>query len=382
MEDNTKVTNPNSSSTDNSERTVIMSSNQNQGKQKPVDQEKTQISAPKSETNLDSQSDSGEAAKDFVIKNKNKNKKSISPGMAVGGATVSGIAGVAVGVGLSEEIKEVFANPISHGETNGLDEIPVVEETSIMEESTSNEANTSIEAEYLVGLEIDESHKMEFSYSDNQGNVFSVSFLDINGDGQIENQTLKFELVDGTSISYSESGIDLEPFFSESFHLAEYIDYVDAGYCSVAEVSMMDSFLYQIQPGDTLSEIAAANNTSIANLMELNPQISDSNMIFAGHNLIIPQGDNISNPYENWSQVYDSPLLAEESYFIEENEITSTGEFASIDWESYYDNPVQNPYTSELAEIDFETMETPQSYYETDFDMGDYGMEESGFGFL
>lgn len=376
MDDKTKITNPTSSSPENSEKTVVMSSNQNQGR---PNQETTKVSEsksePKIESNTDTQNDLGKAAKDFVANS--KNKKSVSSSMAAGGAAVSGVAGVALGVGFSEEIKGVFAKSITEEEMGIIGEVPIAEAVSLEEEIIP-----PMEVEPPIELEIDESSKIEFSYEDAQGNIFSVSFIDIDGDGQIDNQTLKFELVDGTSISYSESGNALEPLFSGDFQLAEYTDYISAGYCSPAQVGMMDSYLYQIQPGDTLSEIAAANNTSIANIMELNPQISDPNMIFAGHNLIIPEGDNIGNPYENWGQVFDSQLLAEESYFIEENEIAQSGEFASIDWESYYDSPVQNPYSVELAGIDFETMETPQSYYETDFDMGDYGMDDLGFGFL
>jgi len=404
MEDKTKITNPNPSTTDNSEKTVVMSSNQNQARQKPADQEKSQINEPKEEPKIESKSeaqhDSAKSAKDFIADA--KDKKSISPGMAAGGAALSGVAGVALGAGFSEQIKAAFASPISEEEANSTDDIPAVEETDASEESAiaADETNTTIgvpvsdetpveevssssveELPPLPELEPDNSHRMEFSVTDAEGNVISVSFLDIDGDGQIENQTMEFQLVDGTSIYYSESGNSLEPLFSQNFQLAGANDYIDCGFCGVQDVNMMDSFLYQIQPGDTLSEIAAANNTSIAHLMELNPQISNPNMILAGHNLIVPEGDN-SNPYEGWDQGYESPLVADGSYFVDEIEEASTGYFETIDWQSYYDSPVENPYTSELAQMDFETLETPQSYYETEYDMGDYGMGESGFGFI
>ncbi len=41
----------------------------------------------------------------------------------------------------------------------------------------------------------------------------------------------------------------------------------------------------QIQRGNTLSGIARSNNTTIANLMKLNPSISNPNLIYAGANL-------------------------------------------------------------------------------------------------
>ncbi len=39
---------------------------------------------------------------------------------------------------------------------------------------------------------------------------------------------------------------------------------------------------YTIQSGDTLSEIAEKNNTSVAEIMASNPQISNANQIQAG----------------------------------------------------------------------------------------------------
>lgn len=42
---------------------------------------------------------------------------------------------------------------------------------------------------------------------------------------------------------------------------------------------------YTIQSGDTLNNIATKNNTSVANLMSLNPSITDPNKIQAGQNL-------------------------------------------------------------------------------------------------
>ena len=50
---------------------------------------------------------------------------------------------------------------------------------------------------------------------------------------------------------------------------------------------------YVIKYGDTLSGIAAANNTTVENLMKLNG-ISDPNKIYAGNELILSAGDNTS----------------------------------------------------------------------------------------
>lgn len=45
---------------------------------------------------------------------------------------------------------------------------------------------------------------------------------------------------------------------------------------------------YDIKPGDTLSAIAAANNTTVDALMKANPSITDPNKIYAGSSLKLP----------------------------------------------------------------------------------------------
>jgi LysM repeat protein len=45
---------------------------------------------------------------------------------------------------------------------------------------------------------------------------------------------------------------------------------------------------YQIVPGDNLTRIAAAFKTTIARLLQLNPQITDPNLIYAGHTMTVP----------------------------------------------------------------------------------------------
>ncbi len=45
---------------------------------------------------------------------------------------------------------------------------------------------------------------------------------------------------------------------------------------------------YRIQRGDTLSAIAARNQTTVSALMQANPQIKNADLIYAGANLTIP----------------------------------------------------------------------------------------------
>lgn len=51
------------------------------------------------------------------------------------------------------------------------------------------------------------------------------------------------------------------------------------------------SFAYTVQKGDTLGKIAAANNTTVSELMQLNG-ISNANQIFVGENLKVSKNDN------------------------------------------------------------------------------------------
>lgn len=82
-------------------------------------------------------------------------------------------------------------------------------------------------------------------------------------------------------------------------------------------VPAAQSFAYTVQPGDTLSTIAIKNHTTVQNLLNLNPQISNANSIFAGSNINVSGASNVSSPAANTSNVshtavssYDRELLA------------------------------------------------------------------------
>ena len=51
---------------------------------------------------------------------------------------------------------------------------------------------------------------------------------------------------------------------------------------------------YTIQNGDTLSGIARRLGVKIDTLLDLNPQITDANLIYAGHNIKVPKASNQS----------------------------------------------------------------------------------------
>ena len=47
-------------------------------------------------------------------------------------------------------------------------------------------------------------------------------------------------------------------------------------------------FRYTIKSGDCLSVLAQRYHTTVAVLMELNPQITNPNLIYAGHTMYVP----------------------------------------------------------------------------------------------
>ena len=59
---------------------------------------------------------------------------------------------------------------------------------------------------------------------------------------------------------------------------------------------------YLVQPGDTLSGIAASHGVSLAAVEAANPQLSNPNLIYAGQRIEIPRGSSATK----WSHVPDS----------------------------------------------------------------------------
>lgn len=67
---------------------------------------------------------------------------------------------------------------------------------------------------------------------------------------------------------------------------------------------------YEIKPGDTLGAIAKANQTTVANLQSLNPQITDPNKIYAGQNLTL-SAQNPINPVTPTTKVGTGVMTAD-----------------------------------------------------------------------
>ena len=76
--------------------------------------------------------------------------------------------------------------------------------------------------------------------------------------------------------------------------------------------------VYTIQSGDTLSALAKKYNTTVAELMKLNPQITNPNLIYAGKSLNLPGG--LAGEGSNVSDFSNVNTLADANKVINENQ--------------------------------------------------------------
>ena len=63
---------------------------------------------------------------------------------------------------------------------------------------------------------------------------------------------------------------------------------------ATAAVSTDPTIAYTVQPGDTLSVLAQTYNTTVAAILELNPQITNPNLIYSGQVILIPENSNVT----------------------------------------------------------------------------------------
>jgi hypothetical protein len=387
------MANQNNSKDENEkDKTVIFNSGADRKKMGDDDKTKVEQTEPKKDTagpNNSGKADSEETApKDNPTQNaasptvsdlknaQKSDKNSVSAGVFAAGAAGAAAAGVAAGTIYSDEIKGFFAADTFDAPESPEEEIQdATEQIENSAEDTPDALATSMSTP--TGTDTDSlASEMTFEFSDENG-VYEVSMVDLDSDGELDTLTADAQLVDGSSVSFTAAGDTLHNFFtSDQFEIAEPADYVG---CCGADV--FDNFgpeslgaeSYHIQSGDTLSEIAAAHNTSIGDLLDLNPHITDANVIYAGDDIMIPIGDNDTNPYAGWSPSEPSigTEYGEEIFFTDESD--SSSEFSEMDWQSFEDEPVDE-YCSALDQMDFSSMETPDSYldYGNDLDSLDF----------
>ncbi len=75
------------------------------------------------------------------------------------------------------------------------------------------------------------------------------------------------------------------------------------------------SSTYVVQYGDTLEKIAARGNTSLSNLLAVNPQIQNPNLIYVGQVINVPAGVNVPPPTDHHHHPYpNNPPPSNDSY--------------------------------------------------------------------
>ncbi len=303
-----------------------------------------------------------------------KKNKGFSGGAMAAGIAGAGIAGAALGTVYSEEIKDAVsgvADSLTSGEA----------EADTDSGSTSgNWANlTSFVTETTEpGDTSDNNSAVELEYADNGGNVYNVSFIDSDGNGIFDEQSGSIDFADGSSLSIIQSGENLPSLFTSGLDYAAPQDYAQHSGAFMFAAENNETHIYEIQAGDTLSEIALDHNTSIEHILELNPDISNPDLIYAGDQIEIPTNDNITNPYETSSEAITYGMgengINEQtgndvaSFEGDEGSLSQTGEFDQVDWASFSDegvSPDQSDYSDQLANTDFDSFEIPDSYTDT-----------------
>jgi LysM repeat protein len=333
---------------DNNDKTIVFNNSNNIEK---IDLDKTQLQQNTNNTNhvvnddktvIHSTSNSSEVKESENVDESNaKSKqtienKGVSKSVLVAGISGAGLAGVVAGTVFSEEIKGAVEAISTNFSGNG-DEIPEVTE------EVSND---------LASL----------TFSDSTG-VYEVTLSDSIGDGNIDTFDFDAQLVDGTNVQFTASGSLMDQLFqNDQVQVANTDDYL----ANVFEVfegfspESLNSIDYQIQYGDTLSEIAASNNTSVAHLMELNPHLDDPNVIMAGDHLVIPTNDYTTNPYEGWNPEWSQSS----DVYIAESDAT----FDTMDWNSFEDQPLDD-YSGFLYTEDFQNYSSVDTYFDQSNDL-------------
>lgn len=356
---------------DNSDKTVVSN-----------DSDKTQIqSSPTvSSENIEkpaqeSQNTSEVASSNTIENLKNMNKQSGTSKAAVAAGVVgAGVAGAALGTIYSDEIKDVFpVEGFDAPESPEAEALTATPENPINQLGNASVVNNGQNPINTTNVPVDHSSTFEMSSTDADGNTYSVSFIDNDSDGKIDSQTASIHFVDGTSFSYTETGENLDPLFSNNSAIASPEDFT--GIPDYVQGNNSDTHMYEVQAGDTLSQIAADNDTSIANIIELNPEISDPDVIYAHQNIEIPNNDNISNPYEGGvglgnesvESVGESIAYSDDSVGVIDEASTPDGSYEDVDWNSFEEDPIvadNSDYDSALSQTDFDNYGATDSYYE------------------
>jgi hypothetical protein len=299
---------------------------------------------------------------------------SVSPGVFAGSVVGAAAIGVIAGTVYSEEIKSVFSPQISDKPESIDNSIHDITDEAVLTNENLNFAQSASDSHILTATSNSTSSEFMYQFS-NENSIYVVNTIDYDSDGDLDSLEANALLIDGSQIRCIANGNALDSIFKNNtnYEIAGHEDYIT---CCSADIFTnfgpqslgLDS--YKIQYGDTLSEIAESHNTSIVDLMALNPHISDPNVIFSGESLLIPVGDQDTNVYAGWVPnqpdfvQYSSEEInvGQDNLFYPQNDTSAVNDGLN---EHAINDGGLTEYESLLSETDFYSMETSE-YFLTD----------------
>jgi len=349
------------------EKTVILSSSANVNKE---DFDKTIInsddSASQKQTdNSDSKTSSQpKATSDTIVPPNKKVQKEggkVSGGTFAAGVAGAAIAGTALGTTYAEEIKSTI-DKIRSGNSELAEEEVIAEPNT--EPLQPQEGNTSLHTHNVAEPSPESPENgIELSTTDENGNIYTVSFSDLDNDGNTDFAHVGVTMIDGTSIQVSASG---EQFISSLFggtnEIASAEDYENLGVLSTEG----DGTFQNVSDSD----FEVTNNDDVAEANTLttgNPEIeildSESDEI---HELqpseINENGGTLSTlPIEN-------EIVSDDASTAVEME-TGTN-YDNIDWASFNDSPASidnSNYGQALESMDFDNLSSLEGIEDQNF---------------
>jgi LysM repeat protein len=352
--------NINKSSNDD-DKTIIFSSSQKVPTEDSSDKtvledhsDKTQIQTPNPTNPQDMENKSTSPNQDSSHSEKMENlkgktdKSGVSPGAAAAGMAAAAVAGTAAGTIYSDEIKGVF----------NQDDIKTTEDTTAINSKTELEDSDHASHDNVNNdLKTEVPSVIEISSTDDQGNIYNVSLVDVDSDGHIDYETAKVDFADGSSLNFTVAGDNLDT-LNESMNIASTEDHEQLQQVSNVFESEGSS-IYEIQAGDTLSEIALANDTSVSEIMEINPTIQDPDLIYAGNEIYLPNNDL------NESSNNNDDYLTTSSF---ENEAEIDSDYSNQNNSDLTSNSVDDVlseetsnYEEELSNTNFDNFDSTES---------------------
>lgn len=349
--------------------------------------DKTRIFSPENETN-----DADQNVLNPLNTAGQSEKKGVHPGILAAGVGAAALGGVAAGTAFSQEIKDGLgiSNTDDHGSYTST--FHAISDASTATDNATPEIATSThEAVDNHHLEDNASSQPSFHGSHSlHGNeeIYHVNAMDhgSSSTNSIDSVHIEAEMVDGSHVEFTASGPILDSMMMENdaqyAHGTDYIEAANDGSVEGYSTTTSEGHDYEIKYGDTLSELAAEHNTSVARIMELNPHLENPNIIMAGEHIVLPENDHISNPYEGWQAewsetphhynhqpietTYEEEYNNAEEIAIDDTE--TSGQFDSMDWESFEDQPMDD-YSSHLEHTDFNAYDDPNAYLDQSNDI-------------